>query len=160
MDNKAFGAWLYIDYLQDNSDSNKSYTKERSNLKTELAFEGEFIGIDSQQVFIIRFDEVQKFRFNTITYAHLQTRENYKGSLAAWSFLGAISTVSNGLFLAITFPTWFIGGIAATVNESRQDIYTIDVPGPWWWNHYSVFARFPQGIPKNLDLKNLKSKKY
>jgi len=72
----------------------------------------------------------------------------HASSLAGFVFLGTLSTVSNGFLLIFTAPMWLIGGSAAAGGRSYEPI--VDYPeSPL--NDFRRFARFPQGLPPQLD---------
>lgn len=75
-----------------------------------------------------------------------------------WTFGGTISTISNGYYLIFTAPFWLLTGIPATVGESSRDRYDEENPDSSFWISIQKFARFPQGLPEDIVLKNLKSK--
>ncbi len=69
-------------------------------------------------------------------------------SMGGYVFLGTLSTISNGWFLAATAPMWIIGGSIAAVSRSFDPI--IDYPSKPLTD-FAPFARFPQGLPPGLD---------
>jgi hypothetical protein len=75
-----------------------------------------------------------------------------------WTLLGSLSTITNGFYLVLTFPLWLISGGIITVNESESGLFKTEYPGEEWWRTVARYSRFPQGIPKEVDLRKLKSK--
>jgi len=71
------------------------------------------------------------------------------GSVAGFTALGIVSTLSNGAFLLLTAPAWLITGIVASSNEAHAPLR--DVP-PLAWAQLAAYARFPQGLPPGIDL--------
>jgi hypothetical protein len=69
--------------------------------------------------------------------------------------LGTLSTISNGAFLLFTAPMWIIGGSIATGARSFEPI--VDYPKRDW-GHLAPFARYPQGMPRGIDRKQIKMK--
>ena len=69
-----------------------------------------------------------------------------------WTLIGTLSTISNGGFLLFTAPAWQLGGWLATAAQSKRPILRSDqVP----WLDLRLYARFPQGLPPELDLTSL-----
>lgn len=77
-------------------------------------------------------------------------------TLYPWFLLGGAATISNGAFLLFTAPMWAIGGGFATRAENAAS--RIEVP-PRSWADAAAFARFPQGIPPDLDREALTPKR-
>lgn len=77
-------------------------------------------------------------------------------TLYPWALLGGVSTISNGAFLLFTAPMWAIGGVLATRSENVAS--RIEIP-PRPWEEAAPFARFPQGIPPDLDRGTLNPKR-
>ena len=159
IDKRAYGSWIYIELNKDN----RFDTNKKDNLLDESdiyydEFSGEFVAIDSNSIYILSNLECKSFNFKNILYAHLQTRTNSKYLMAGWSVLGALSTISHGFFLILTGPLWIISGIGTTINESYEDVYTKNYPTEDWWIQFSRYARFPQGLPKSVDIKKLSGK--
>ncbi len=51
-----------------------------------------------------------------------------------------------------------IVGTSASSGESLSDRYVEELPAATYWEEVQKFARFPQGIPPDLDLSELKPK--
>lgn len=89
------------------------------------------------------------FSFLHIQKARLVEYNSHVDGLGGFVLLGAFSTVSHGFFLIVTAPLlWILGGSLAVASRSRDPI--IDYPIYSLLN-FSKFARFPQGLPKNLN---------
>ncbi|HEX2975412.1 MAG TPA: hypothetical protein VHO68_05705 [Bacteroidales bacterium] len=71
-----------------------------------------------------------------------------EAGVAALSALGAMSTLSNGLFLIFTFPGWIVGGSISSVARSYDPV--MDYPDVKL-REFSPYARFPQGFPKGVN---------
>ena len=72
------------------------------------------------------------------------------GSLSAWTALGTIGTISNGLFLIFTGPIFLITGSVATGHQSSAPIVTVRPGGDW--RALAPYARFPGGLPGDLPI--------
>ncbi len=140
---EAFGGWLTIEY-------------KIQNKKTEKVG-GEYITSDSTNVYIL-YDSLFIIPKEKITRAILEIDNKNISSYAGWTALGSISTLSHGKFLIFTFPIWIITGVSATSGESYRDRYEDDNPTDIYWNKIIKFARFPQGIPENINLNILRRK--
>jgi hypothetical protein len=76
--------------------------------------------------------------------------------LAMGAVLGPFVTLSNGLFLIFTAPMWIIGGPIAASSRSFDPI--VDYPKKPL-EDFAKYARFPQGIPPDLDRASITMKK-
>ncbi len=140
----AFGGWLYLEW--------------RGFRAEEEVTQGEFIGISDTTCLILEHTVVIRVPMDHISYASLRIHSNNYGAFFIWTALGAISSISNGPFLLITMPAWLIGGGIATSNEEKSGSFTKDYPDALWWRKAANYSRFPQGIPKEVELSKLKSK--
>lgn len=67
------------------------------------------------------------------------------GLLAAWGGAGMTSTLSHGIFLIFTAPTWLLVGLGTSIPAgfpAKTVAYRPDLPRLY------EYARFPQGLPK------------
>jgi hypothetical protein len=123
------------------------------------SLEGEFIAVDRDAVYI-QHAGVQSVRRENIRHAILETQSNDVGMYTAWTLIGAISTLSHGYGLIISAPAWIIVGSLSTASLSYLGRYEQTHPDPAWWSEVSMFARFPQGVPENIDLEKVLPKIY
>ena len=72
------------------------------------------------------------------------------------AFLGPFVTLSNGWFLIFTAPMWILGGPIAASSRAFDPI--VDYPKKPLAD-FAKYARFPQGIPPDLDRASVKMKK-
>ncbi len=74
----------------------------------------------------------------------------YFDSYNLWTapILGPILTISNGVYLIFTAPMWIFGGSIAAAASSYDPI--IDYPKNSL-SDFTRYARFPAGIPQNVD---------
>ena len=74
------------------------------------------------------------------------------GSIQTNTLLGTVSTISNGFFLIITAPAWWLtgtlGGKADAANAVKQ---LADDPPDAKMSPLAAYARYPQGIPARMD---------
>jgi hypothetical protein len=76
------------------------------------------------------------------------------GRIGGLTFLGTLTTISNGLFLVFTAPMWMIGGSVAAAVQSRLPLQAAP---PANWADLARFARFPQGMPAGITLQDLRA---
>jgi hypothetical protein len=79
----------------------------------------------------------------------------HAGNLGGLVVFGTLSTISNGFYLLLTAPMWLIFGSGAAVYRSYEPI--IDYPQKSI-EHFKPFARYPQGLPANLDRRSISIK--
>jgi len=87
---------------------------------------------------------VSKARFRS---ARLWAWETEHGKLLGWGSAGALSTASHGFFLIFTFPIWLLTMTVTASIESRASQLEYPDDG---WETFSIWARFPQGLPSGL----------
>lgn len=133
----AFGGWI------------------SASLKTTRnSIQGEFIAISSDSVFIMSDNKVQPLPKADIASARIILFNNVSDNYSGWTFLNSLATISNGYFLIFTLPINLITGIS-TANAEAKRINYYDYPA-LTWDELSKFARFPQGIPEQVDTKEIK----
>ena len=91
---------------------------------------------------------------------YLEIDDKNTSEYDGWTILGTVSTLSHGWFLGFTFPMWLATGISASSGESFRDRYSEDHPDESYWIQIIKYSRFPQGLPDNINLKNLKRKEF
>jgi hypothetical protein len=131
----SYGAWIEINSLHG-------------------SFRGELIAVTEDTVFVAH---ITLFSVATadITSARLVLYDTGR-SLAVGRILGFFSTFSNGAFLLFTAPMWLIGGTIAVINRSYDPI--VDYPKKPL-NEFKPFARYPQGIPEQINRSEISMKK-
>ena len=73
--------------------------------------------------------------------------------------LGTLSTVSHGFFLVFSAPVWIITSTVIWNNQTKTAVERY--PDDFEWitlDAMRVYARFPQGLPENLDRTKLEQK--
>jgi hypothetical protein len=130
----AYGGWIEIKSLENH-------------------IQGELIAIDEDTVFVAN-STLQTIASKDILSARLVIYDAQ--SMGGWVLLGTLSTISHGLLLIFTTPMWLIGGTIAVVSRSYDPI--IDYPQRPLVD-FKAFARYPQGLPPNLDRNVIRMKK-
>ena len=80
---------------------------------------------------------------------------------AVWMGIGALSTISHGLLLIVTFPVWLVGGTVALVAGSHQGVTTLSDRPERGASLKEVatrqaellrsYSRWPQGLPPGRE---------
>lgn len=143
----TYGGWMTIITSDETKDGKERY----------LQYGGEFISQDEDNVYIL-YDTVYIISKKDIRNISLELVEKSTTEFGLWTLGGTVATLSNGKFLIITAPLWLIAGTSAAVGESTRDLYETDNPDILFWNNIMKFARFPQGLPTNINLSELKPK--
>lgn len=146
---EAYGGWLTL-YVADYS------TTQNDGVPAEIS--GEFISSDSNNVYLLTVDNLRTINKSEIKEAILELDDKNTGEYSIWTTLGTLSTLSHGKLLIFSAPLWLIIGISAASGESFRDRYVEELPATTYWEEVQKFARFPQGIPLDLDLNELKPK--
>ena len=117
---------------------------------------GELIAIHPNQVFILTVQELTSISTNSIYDMKLTAYNAQHGQLAGWTGLGILSTISHGVFLIFSAPFWIIGGSCTTGIRSHEPQITYPAKS---LEAFRAYARFPQGLPKDIDRQSLKPKR-
>ena len=113
---------------------------------------GELVAVAEETVFVAD-SSLHAIASTDILAAQLLT---YDASGLGWYVpLGTLSTLSNGWFLVFTAPMWIIGGTIAAISRSYDPI--IDYPDKLL-KQFVPFARYPQGLPPDLDRRAIRMK--
>ena len=111
---------------------------------------GELIAVSEDSAWVLELSgDAIRVAHAGVTDGHLVAYQSQYGRVGSLAMLGTLSTVSNGGFLLLTGPMWIIGGAVAAASQSRAPIRAIP---PQAWTELAAFARFPQGIPQDLEL--------
>ena len=115
----------------------------------ETVVAGELLATASDSVFVLTPDGVvQAISIGGVGTAVVAAYQAQVERISAWAALGAVSTISNGVLLILTFPMWAGGGTVAAVSESRAPLHKLNRGDSW--DGVSMFARFPGGLPPDL----------
>jgi hypothetical protein len=134
----AFGGWIGMQH----SDSG--------------LVQGELIAVGEDSIYVLADRQARAFPKAKIRTARLIIFRTTEGGYAAWTFFGSLFTLTNGYFLAVSLPATLIAGIATTSTEAQRINY-IDFPVNKW-EELGKFSRFPQGLPQDLDLSQLRAR--
>lgn len=127
-----YGAWIEIQPLAGGS-----------------KLEGEFLAVDRDSVYVLDLGgTVRSLPLAAVADATVAAYDARWGRLAAWTALGALSTVSHGVFAILTFPAWILSGTIMTAIQSRSSIHHVRRGEDW--TSVRKFARFPSGLPPDL----------
>jgi hypothetical protein len=117
--------------------------------------DGELIAVEFDTVFVLTESGLQGIFKPYVNSAKLTSYWHGAGGLAGWTFLGIISTASHGIGLILTAPVWLIVGASATAAQTyapQEKLRDQD------WEKLSKFARFPQGLPSDIDRSSIRGK--
>jgi hypothetical protein len=139
-ESESYGAWIEV---------------RHSNGSINMITEGELIALDTIQIYILSETNFYEIPISEIIQAKLTAYKSNKGVLGMWTFLGCLSTGSHGMLAGISLPTWILAGSILTGTQSHQPVEKYPKVK---WNSFKKFARFPQGLPPDVDLDSLKPK--
>jgi len=113
------------------------YTRDRT-------VSGELLAVDSGHVFVLKGDETVDFPMGDIYRISVTLYPSKAGWMLLWTLGGTASTLSHGLFLVFTAPTWLVVGGTTSVGSAAAAEKTVR-PGAviYLWQ----FSRFPAGLP-------------
>jgi hypothetical protein len=112
---------------------------------------GELIAVAFDSVFVLTTDgEFHALARADVTRARVAYYSSQHGQLAAWTIIGSVATLSHGFFLVFSFPVWAIGGSVTTGGQSRAPLADVG-ENKHSWDAVTKYARFPQGLPSELD---------
>lgn len=139
----AFGGWMEVKYTA---------TGETRHAR------GELIAVEPDSVYILSAyavadTELIAISKNAISKAKLTAYRANASNLALWTVAGMLTTLSHGYFLTFTLPGWFLFGTLATAGQTRAP--QITGSNRTNWENFAQYARFPQGLPADLDRKAL-----
>ena len=138
----------------DRIDVNEYGSHIKINHKTLSSIEGELIAIDSNNIVLLQETNMNKCTvFKTADIKKFKLRyaesKHYGWTIPVYT----LATISHGLFLIFTAPLNLIVTIAVTVGGEKAFIYT---DKNTTFEELKMFARFPQGIPPNVAIKDIR----
>lgn len=144
----AYGGWLQVVHKFD---------------RTKIYGYGELIAVHSDSLFWMEDNHLRSLARTDIRKAQVFTYRSQHGALAAWTVLGTLSTASHGFILIISAPAWILFGSITTGAVSHEPIVGYNAPDRYEpsmsdWLRMSKYARYPQGIPADLDRSLIKAK--
>jgi hypothetical protein len=105
---------------------------------------GELIAIDPAAIHVLTAAGLQSIPRAAVRRITVVGYGNRTGTLTIWAVAGGVSTLSHGGYLLFTAPMWIIGGVISHHKENSAGV----------WHDAEIarrFARFPQGLPPDLD---------
>ena len=121
--------------------------------KTTANIDGELIAIDSNKIVVlseatnkcmtVQINDVKRF---TLRYAE---PKHYGWTIPVYT----LATIGHGALLILTAPINFIVTILVTASGENAFQYS---DKNMTYDKLKMFARFPQGIPPNIDLASIK----
>lgn len=138
---QAFGAWMAIEH--------------GSEAGTKIS-NGELIAVQERNVYLLTMDGPEVISIDKVQNAKLALYKE-KRRVGLWAIIGTLSTLSHGWGLIFTAPTWIIVGIASASGESKSGLLKYSDSS---WDEIKKYARFPQGIPRSINLESLRPKKW
>jgi hypothetical protein len=150
----CFGACTYPYYLPQSEtiDVNQygSYI-EINPMQGELS--GELLAVDNNAITILTDLNFQKkVEIVPLSKVHTFSIRYAKSKSYGWTIpVFSLATISHGVFAIFTFPLNLISTISITasaINSYKYKNITYD--------QLKMYARFPQGIPANVDLGTIK----
>ncbi len=131
-----YGAWVSI---------------EHQAASKQVALGGELIAVGRDSVFVLTPDG----RFHAIAQADalratVAYYDSQYGDLSKWTIAGSLSTVSHGFLLLASFPFWNLVGWTTTGAQSRAPLAHVREPRHAW-SEVARYARFPQGLPAEMN---------
>lgn len=82
------------------------------------------------------------------------TSDNPK-KIGVLATISTISTGAHGFWMVLTFPINLTTSVYMA-QDAAKGTYRINYPNNIQWIELSRFARFPQGIPENIDLNSIR----
>jgi hypothetical protein len=125
-------------------------------LDDKTHFLGEIIEANNTELLILPIDKaidgmvtIPKNKIQSADIIISTTSDN-PGGLTTWAGLINLAPLGHGFFGILTVPINVVStvSIAATANKST---YRMKYPDNVSWSQISKFARFPQGIPEQID---------
>lgn len=101
---------------------------------------GELIAVGEDRVFILTEAGLRSIPRSDVRHGTLALYETNAGKTAAASLI----TLTHGRFLLLTAPMWF----ALAIGESREPLLPVRQES---LDSIRKYARFPQGLPPDLD---------
>ncbi len=138
----------------DRIDVNEYGSHIKIDHKSLSSIEGELIAIDSNTIVIL-----QETSMNKCTIFKTEDIKKFKLRYAKPKHYGwtipvyTLATISHGVFLLLTAPLNLIVTTAVTIGGERAFTYDND---DLTYEELKIFARFPQGIPCNVDIKDIR----
>ena len=157
----AYGAWVTIRLV--------------AQREGRQDFHGELIALQPDSIFMLNADGLLGFPSTDVDNIKV-TYFEIDGGPAFWSTAGAFSAVTHGWYGVFTLPIWVIVGASTSASYSHaaeiklpRDSHAPGSREQAKWNDGSAnaarpearsLARFPGGIPANLDRTSLRWREF
>lgn len=115
---------------------------------------GELLAIDSVNLIVLKKDTgLQKSSVIPLINVKRFTLRYARPKHYGWTIpVSLVATIAHGWYLSITAPVSLI--VTVSVTAAGEKAYTYN--NKMSFNELKMFARFPQGIPANIDLARIK----
>lgn len=137
--NDAFGAWIVV----------KNKHKDGTTMNA-----GEFIAYHEEKLYVLTRGGPAVIPVADVITATVAVHSNQQDKVFIWTIGGTLSTLSHGFYLIFSAPVWLLSGILAGVQESKGGMIIIEEK-TFAWDTIKKYARFPQGLPDNIDISEL-----
>ena len=153
----TFGGWLIVDYADDSLNIVQISQSDRNNRANFInRIDGEFLSYEKDSVYILIFgDYIKAIHRDNINKVILELDKKNLWTYFIWGTLGTLSTISHGYYSIITAPLWIITSTGSAIFESKRDLIKSNNPDIFFWVENKKFSRFPQGLPRGIDLKKI-----
>jgi len=141
----TFGAWIIAE--------------QKTETSKKIFIKGELIAVTEDDIIILSFGPVI-VPIDTIDAVTIALYKNNGLLIGSWTLLGALSTLSHGLGLIITAPLWLVTGSITGIIDSGDGIIKVTEDIESFLKQMAIYARFPQGLPPDLDLRALTFKNW
>ncbi len=128
--------------------------------RTNSKMKGELIAIDSSGMYILTTDTNPTNLDSMRCYKMpIDNIKSFKIRYASPRFYGwtipvfLLAVIGHGYYAVLTLPANLVVPIAVSVSSENSFQYKGDI---FYYEYFKMFARFPQGIPPNIDIKNIK----
>ena len=108
---------------------------------------GELIAVEPALVRVLTAGRLVTIGRGDIAGAKLYTYRDEDG-VGVWGRVGAVSTISHGLWFVFSLPVWAAVMSIVIIVEQRHPILSYPDTS---WDEMSKWSRFPQGLPVGLD---------
>ena len=124
----------------------------------ERTVSGELLAVHPDSLFVFVAGNLEAYSITEIRQARVAWYESGASMLMIWTAAGSLASLSHGAFGVITLPLWILGGSLASASQSRSPFVDYD-PAKSRLESLSPYARFPQGIPPDIDRSHLRGKR-
>lgn len=110
---------------------------------------GELIAVRDDSLWVLTQAGLRGLSRDSLVGAKVVLFDPNTGALSTWAAFGTLATIGNGAFLLFTAPAWLISAATSIPAAAKQAVYD--------WQPYmplsgiAAYARFPAGIPPQLD---------